>query len=65
MTAIDTTLRTTGFTIAPRATRFVETLIHRGLAMQKRRATRLMLERLTDRELNDIGLTRGDICRRF
>lgn len=65
MTAIDTTLRATGFAYAPRVTRLLESLAERATAARKRRATRVLLERLSDRELNDIGLTRGDIYTRF
>lgn len=65
MTAIDTTLRATGFAVAPRFTRFIETLAGRAAEARKRRATRVALERLSDRELNDIGLTRADIYARF
>lgn len=65
MTAIDTTLRATGFAYAPRVTRLLESLADWAAAARKRRATRHMLERLSDRELNDIGLTRGDIYTRF
>lgn len=65
MTAIDTTLRATGFAFAPRLTRFVETLGTAGKTALKRRATRRVLEALSDRELDDIGLTRSDIYTRF
>ena len=66
MSVIDTTtLRANGFAFAPRLTRAIEHVvagIHRNA---ERRATRKVLENLTDHELDDIGLTRGDIYRRF
>ncbi|RME16621.1 MAG: DUF1127 domain-containing protein [Alphaproteobacteria bacterium] len=65
MTAIDTAVRATGFAFAPRLTRFIETLVGRVAEAQARRATRRALEKLTARELDDIGLTRADIYRRF
>lgn len=65
MTAIDTTLRATGFAFVPRLTRAIETLWARGAAAYKRRATRIALDKLTDRELDDIGLTRSDVYARF
>jgi uncharacterized protein YjiS (DUF1127 family) len=65
MTAIDTTLRTHGFTFAPRITRTVEAIISRVATARRRHATRVALEKLSDRELNDIGLTRGDVYTRF
>jgi uncharacterized protein YjiS (DUF1127 family) len=43
----------------------METLALRISASRKRRATRHALERLTDRELDDIGLSRAEIYRRF
>ena len=65
MTAIDTTLRATGFAFAPRLTRFVESVVTRITAARERRATRHALENLTDHELADIGLTRAEIYTRF
>jgi len=65
MTAIDTTLRATGFAFVPRLTRFFETLAERAVKARRNRETRIALERLSDRELDDIGLTRGDIYTRF
>lgn len=65
MTAIDTTLRATGFAVAPRLTRAIETLAGRIVAARRRYVTRIALEKLSDRELDDIGLTRGDIYARF
>ena len=65
MTAIDTTLRATGFAFAPRLTRFVESVVTRITATRERRATLRALENLTDRELADIGLTRAEIYTRF
>lgn len=65
MTAIDTTLRATGYAFAPRITRIIETIAERRAEARKIRATRIALERLSDRELNDIGLTRADIYTRF
>jgi uncharacterized protein YjiS (DUF1127 family) len=66
MSVIDTTtLRSHGFAFAPRLTRAIETLAARLAEARGRRETRLALEKLTDRELDDIGLTRGDVYRRF
>ncbi|GKY88660.1 DUF1127 domain-containing protein [Sinisalibacter aestuarii] len=65
MTAIDITLRATGFAFAPRLTRSLEALAHRVAKARSRYATRVALEKLSDRELSDIGLTRGDIYTRF
>lgn len=60
-----TTLRSHGFAFAPRLTRAIETLAARLAEARERRSTRLALEKLSDRELDDIGLTRGDVFRRF
>jgi len=60
-----TTLRSHGFAFAPRLTRAIETLAARITERRERRATRAALERLTDHELADIGLTRGEIYTRF
>jgi len=66
MSVIDTTtLRSHGFAFAPRFTRAIESLAARLAEARERRETRLALEKLTDRELDDIGLTRGDVYRRF
>ncbi len=66
MTIIDqTTLRSHGFAFAPRITRALETLAARAAERRDRRATRRELEKLSDRELQDIGLTRGDIYSNF
>jgi uncharacterized protein YjiS (DUF1127 family) len=65
MTAIDTTLRATGFAVAPHLTRAIETIAERLMAARRRQITRIALEKLSDRELDDIGLTRGDIYARF
>lgn len=65
MTAIDTTLRATGYAFAPRITRLIEAIAERRAEARKIRATRIALEKLSDRELNDIGLTRADIYSRF
>lgn len=42
---------------------FLGTLFTVYADWSERRATRAMLHRLSDRELDDIGLTRGDIDR--
>ncbi|SMH34733.1 DUF1127 domain-containing protein [Maritimibacter sp. HL-12] len=66
MSVIDTTtLRSHGFAFAPRLTRAIETIAARIAEAQERRATRRALERLSDHELEDIGLTRGDVYHRF
>lgn len=41
------------------------TLLARLASWQERRATRATLMQLSDAELDDIGLTRGEIERRF
>jgi len=38
-------------------------LLHRWEEYQKRRVAYWQLQNLTDQELNDIGITRGDIYR--
>lgn len=65
MSAIDITLRAAGFAFVPGLTRFIETAVERHDAARKRRTTRIALENLSDRELNDIGLTRAEIYTRF
>jgi len=66
MTLFDqTTLRSHGFAFAPRLTSALESLAARVRARRDRRATRAALAKLTDRELDDIGLTRADIYSRF
>lgn len=66
MSVIDhTILRSHGFAFAPRLTRAIETLAARIAERRERRATRAALEKLSDHELADIGLTRGDIYTRF
>lgn len=65
MTAIDTTLRATGFAFSARLTRGIETLADRLSDARKRRATRIALDQLTDSQLTDIGLTRADVFSRF
>lgn len=66
MTVIDqTTLRSHGFAFAPRLTRVIENIATHFATARARRATREALEKLNDRELADIGLTRGDIYTRF
>ncbi len=68
MSVIDTTTPRShgfGFAFAPRLTRAIATLTAQVAEARERRATRQALEKLTDRELDDIGLTRGDIHRRF
>lgn len=62
MTVITTnTLRANGFAFAPRITRWIETTLEAWDKAALRRATIAELEKLSDRELDDIGLTRGDI----
>lgn len=65
MTAIDTTLRATGFAFAPRITRLIETVSTNARKAAERRTTRRALEALTDVALDDIGLTRAEIYTRF
>lgn len=66
MTSFDQhALRGTSLAIAPRLSRAIETLAARFTAKQKRRATRRALEQLSDSELDDIGLCRGDIYRLY
>ena len=43
----------------------IATLAARLTAYRERRATRAALEKLSDRELEDVGLTRAEIYARF
>jgi len=56
MSVIDTTRPT-----APRLPALLTQLMHSLASWNDARATRLALSKLSDRELDDIGLTRGDI----
>lgn len=47
--------------VASRVVNALSVAINSLLRWQDARATRLALSRLTDRELDDIGLSRGDI----
>jgi len=65
MTTLDTTHTGTGSkSIAAMSFSFA-TLTARFAAQRERRATRAALEKLSDRELDDIGLTRDEIRTRF
>ncbi len=61
MTSFDTTLRVTGFAIAPRLTRAIEFAV----STWNRAATRRSLRGLSDQALEDIGLTRWEVEHRF
>ncbi|KEJ96244.1 DUF1127 domain-containing protein [Pseudosulfitobacter pseudonitzschiae] len=62
MAAFDTTRTTYGSAIvAGRISRFVFNAIASVMAWNDARVTRNALSALSDRELEDIGLTRGDI----
>jgi uncharacterized protein YjiS (DUF1127 family) len=63
MAAISTTPDLGDRTVATRFSRFWHGVYARMIEAQERRATRIMLEQLTDRELDDIGLTRWDVNR--
>ncbi len=63
MAATSTTPDLGGRTFATRLARAWHGVMARLTDWQERRVTRIMLERLTDRELDDIGLTRWDVQR--
>ncbi|KUJ80422.1 hypothetical protein AVO45_05055 [Ruegeria marisrubri] len=62
MAALDTTRATTGsFGFAGRIGAFFASIVNAIVEWNDARATRNALSSLTDRELEDIGLCRGDI----
>lgn len=62
MAALDTTRTTTGsFGFAGRIGAFFASVVNAVVEWNDARATRNALASLTDRELEDIGLCRGDI----
>jgi len=62
MATLDTTRTTYGVaTFANRTSAFVADLVHSVAAWNDARITNKALSNLTDRELSDIGLVRGDI----
>lgn len=62
MTAFDTTrVFETGRSFGGRVSAFAASIIDTIVAWNDRRMTREALSKLTDRELDDIGLSRGDI----
>ncbi|TYB80954.1 DUF1127 domain-containing protein [Maritimibacter fusiformis] len=63
MAAYSTSPDIGGRTFATRFSRFWHGVYARIIEAQEQRATRIMLEQLTDRELDDIGLTRWDVAR--
>jgi len=60
MAAFETSLPVAGWS-AGKTTAFIKTLMKRVTAWNEARMTRNALNKLTSRELDDIGLTRGDI----
>lgn len=60
MAAFDTSRPAQGL-VAGRVSTFISSLVADIAAWNDARVTRKALSRLTDRELDDIGLTRGDI----
>lgn len=63
MAAISTTPDLGGRTFATRFSLFWQGVYARMIEARELRATRIVLEQLTDRELDDIGLTRWDVNR--
>lgn len=63
MAAYSTNSDLGGRTFATRFANFWQTVYARIIEAQEQRATRILLEQLTDRELEDIGLTRWDVAR--
>ncbi len=62
MAALDTTRATTGsFGLAGRISAFIASAVTAVVEWNDARVTRNVLNRLTNRELEDIGLCRGDI----
>lgn len=62
MAAISTTPDLGGRTFATRFSQFWQTVFARIVEAQEQRATRILLGQLSDRELEDIGLTRWDVA---
>lgn len=63
MAAYSTTPDLGGRTFATRLAHFWHSVYARIIEAQEQRATRILLEQLTDRELDDIGLTRWDVAK--
>ncbi|MCO6385081.1 DUF1127 domain-containing protein [Oceanicola sp. 502str15] len=61
MAYFDPTARATGSTLAGKITRFLTRPTGIIAEWNDRRVTRKALSKLTDRELDDIGLCRGDV----
>lgn len=62
MAVIETTRpNTLGFLVGSPISRFVANLVNAAASWNDNRATRNALTKLSDRELEDIGLTRRDI----
>lgn len=60
MAAFETSRPATGL-VGGRVSSFLSTIVAEFAAWNDARVTRKALSKLTDRELDDIGLTRGDI----
>lgn len=60
MAAFETSRPATGL-VGGRVSSFLSTIVAEVAAWNDARVTRKALSKLTDRELDDIGLTRGDI----
>ena len=63
MAYFDATTRATGSTLAGKITRFLTRPAGVIAEWNDRRVTRKALSRLSDHELEDIGLCRGDIAK--